>query len=232
MLGIILLTLISINWDEIDPKNWFPLQVGNYWEYSIQYGYGKTIFDTLICRITHTETILGKKWYAISEFPFFDLYYNDDEPFITCGEFLIAYDDDNNLVGNFRLSDIPTLLIPFGELYKNIIENNVWWINPYNGVAYYAAIGSSDFGCANHVGAFFNSTFTIPDCEVGHDYYPEGHYLFYVEYNFGIKYTTSNPAQDGWFVDLHLIRANVNGEYYSNLKDANPTTWLEIKQGK
>jgi hypothetical protein len=248
--ALLILFLTDIDWSQIDTKQYLPLQVGNWWEYVAEklcYGCPPKIDtislgfqDTIICRITHSKIIEENEYFYFDKFPF----YLDEEGYLTeCEGIYVRYNENNDLVGFWDKGYWRWLwderVLPFTEL-KQCIQTEDYSTYPECGVT---KLCNSEFIKDEHLCLNFNTLFYIPDfAEQPLDlYYGRiyfwgndcGYWLRTLRYKFGITEFKNTAVYlfDTW-LDWHWTRAVVNGVYYSNVEEAKPTTWLDVKQGK
>jgi hypothetical protein len=173
------LVLNQINWDEIDPTNYFPIAVGNYWEYVCSYDHIPPLpaSDTIKCSIDYETNIDGIKWFYISDFPIIKNFIETNNSWEHCGGMLIRYNKNNDLAALIDGEEI--LALATGDLYEDLIKDNPSWDDEYSS-------SSSNLQCNNYARVFYFITNPKTSWYAGR-YYDDSWDLYKFRYGFGIE---------------------------------------------
>jgi hypothetical protein len=249
MIGIFLTLLIAdVNWSQIDAKQYLPLQVGNWWEYvskrccnscpppppdyhEIEYQ------DTIRCTITKSELIFNLEWFYFDNCPLclpIDVSSGDDI------SLHVRYNENSDLVGCDYVDawdwckDI--MIFPLTELISNIInERYESYLECNISKLYHTDYYSGGYICTSYYMLLYIPELSKEETDIiyGRPLYNCNYVHNWLKYNFGLTEIVSKASNyEAIWNDWHCTRAVVNGVYYSNVEDAKPTTWQNVKSEK
>jgi hypothetical protein len=240
LICLVSLLIFQSNIDYPDPRSFLPLNVGNYWIFGLSNAYDTVedfmsrdeIFENFNKIIIDRDTIINEKVYYHINKVFPSSTYNEN--------LWLSYDEFGNVIGldsNFAHN---RKVLNFGDL-KNAILNGT--INENEGLM------NSDVGLKSFPFRYYKSRYPVFSycfscleksfwscAPVWWNTYTVNSYpgSYYEEvYCPGIgfySFVFDNSFSDRW--KMCLVRAQINGVLYVDIQNTNPTTWLEIKQGK
>jgi hypothetical protein len=232
---IMQLIVLSTNLVVDDVKNFFPLQVGNYWEYGISDiflnsdNFDKArITDSTTFYIDRDTLVDGKIWFHINHiFPrhyYYQKYWSN---------IWLIYDYNDNLLARDSFFKNEHKALNFGDLKDSIQAST---LNSFGGILNEDIDAFSIPRILSYRPFSFSFGCNTENMWIVTPYY----YLSFLPQKDTEEVYCLNVGpygfirEDSYFVSFKyfLIKAYINGVMYKELLQTNPTTWLEIKQGK
>ena len=188
---------LILNSSQLLPQNWFPLQIGNEWQYiSIDYigGNGNDTSDynanLFVNSVVKDTLISSKNYYQLTLYPQEWFTYNEMDKVI-----LVRWNDADSLVMNF----------------SSPVESYIYCFLPDMRDFWYSEIDSGEISVFDTIKTFKGNSYFVVGPDVGGEFkYVESYGL--VEYN----YHQSFPLPPSPYREQYLIiQANIDGANYS-----------------